>query len=227
MNKKPLIGSGFYANPTTAQKANAFSVAWLVAVGTKRDIVIVDNADEACSNLDLIPMPNVRVIKIHNNLGHVGSHLGKHRPHMLGWSMSWILPALVAYSEQRDFIYVESDCLVFGDWESSIINEAKEHNFKAVFGKGVANIAPCEQSLFWIEWDFITEFVNRYLSFPEGDGLMLPEAKFAMMAKGDLRISTFSLGVGRDRPLPYDAPSWYAQHITDAEMQELKNRKLI
>ena len=225
MTKQPLIGTGFYAHPSQERERIEFFCVWMERFEFARKIVVVNN-----SRIRQFPIDgqhNITVIDIDGNLGHVGDHLGKFRPHLLGWSMSWIIPALIAYSEQRDFIYVEQDCLVFGDWEKAILDESADKGRMAMYGKGVANIAPCEQSLFWIHRDFITEFIHRYMGFSDGDGKMLPEEKFKRMADADLRISTFSLGVGRDRPFPYDAPAWYAQHLTPEEIEELRTRKLI
>ena len=225
MTKSPLIGTGFYSHPTDERSRIEFFCHWMERFEFERKIVVVNNSH--VRRLPIAEQHNIHVIEIDNNLGHIGDHLGKFRPHLLGWSMSWIIPATIAYSEQRDFMYVEQDCLVFGEWEKAILDEAEAKGRMAMFGKGVASIAPCEQSLFWIHRDFITEFIYRYLSFPDGDGKMLPEAKFARMADADKRISTFELGVGRDRPLPYNASAWYAQHLTEEEMAELKERKLI
>lgn len=227
MTKPPLIGTGFHAFPSIADEHAKveFFCMWVERFEFGRSIIVVNNS--RVRQLPIAEQHNIQVIDIYGNLGHVGNHLGKFRPHLLGWSMSWIIPALIAYSEQRDFIYVEQDCLVFGDWEQAILKEAEERGKLALFGNAPNYIAPCEQSLFWIHRDYITEFVNRYMNIPDGDGKMLPEEKFMTMRAQDLRIGQFSIGVGRARPLTFDAPAWYAQHLTIEEIQELNDRKLI
>ena len=118
--KPAIIGTGYYSTHQTDYEKQDFLTLWEICVG-KRDVVVVDNSEEGVGYV----ASGITVIRIDNNLGHVGGHLEKFRPHLLGWSMSWILPAWVAYSEQRDFIYIEQDCLVFGDWEKSILDGSK------------------------------------------------------------------------------------------------------
>lgn len=221
-----LIGSGFFADSAAdfEAKADFWHKYWLPNVGD-RDVVIVDNSERPTPKLE--SQGRIRVIQAAKNLGHVGSLLGQFRPHLAGWSLSWILPALMAYSESRDFIYQEADCLAFGDWEQAISREMDERHLLAAFGSAASHVAECEQSLFFIRSEFITEFLWRYLSFPDGDGKMVPESKFAAMADNDFRIGRFSLGVGRMRPIDFEAKAFYAQKFTPDELAQLRERKLI
>lgn len=170
-------------------------------------------------------------IRVNHNLGHVGAWLPRptEAPQLLGWSLSWILPALVAYSERKDFVYIEQDCLAFGNWQTSIMADVEAKDLNVAIGRCPANIAACEQSLFWVRWQTIPLFVAAYLAIPESDAVMLPEEKFVklMNDRPDLKIGFHDLPGGRARPLPYDAPAWYAQHITPEEMAELKRRGLL
>jgi hypothetical protein len=215
-----LIGSGFFAADANDFKVKAAFMrdCWLPNVGD-RDVVIVDNSEAPTPKLT--SSGRVRIITVNKNLGHVGAHLGKFRPHLLGWGLSWILPALVAYSEGRDFIYQEADCLAFGDWEESILADMVERKLIMAFGEG-SDFAATEQSLFYIKHEHITEMVYHYLSLPEGDGKCLPEEKFKIMADRDWRIGRFSLQGGRQRPLPFESDTFYAQKISPEELEQLK-----
>lgn len=223
-----LIGSGFFAaNESDFDKKFDFlSTVWLPRL-IGRDIVIVDNTEPPTKKISVVAyFPNLRVVPVVKNIGHVGSHLGQYRPHVLGFTMSWMIPAQIAYSEGRDFMYVEADALMFGDCEAEIVKEMDEKKLAMAFGHG-SRWASTEQSVFYIRHEFITEAIWLYLSIPEGDGMILPEDKFRMMAECNFRVGRYSLGCGRNRPLTYDTPVWTAQKFTDEEMVELRNRKLI
>lgn len=156
-------------------------------------------------------------ITLERNLGHVDSSKLGHDHKLLGWSMSWILPALVAYSEGLDFVYKEQDCLAFGDWLQAIMRG------DAAFGKNSG--MPCEQSLFFIRHSFILDFVTAYMAMPKPDIIDVPESKFArLMNEFPDRITFHDLPCGRNRPMPLvkDRP-WYVQRIEPNELQQLKS----
>lgn len=225
-----LIGSGFFAaDADDFDKKRAFQIEyWLPNVGG-RDVVIVDNTEPPTQKLcELLTLPNVRVIPVLKNLGHIGQHLDQYRPHLLGWSLSWILPALVAYSENRHFCYFEQDALAFGDWEQSIFDEMEKRELKMAFGQP-SPVAVCEQSVFAIKHDFITEAIFKYMAIASGDGIRstVPEIKFKMMMDNDFRIGMFSLPGGRCRPLPMEEKTFYGQKFTREELEQLKVMGLI
>lgn len=219
-----LIGTGFWAkDPEDFRVKKQFrDEIWLPNLHG-RDTCAVDNnesgfaLDESASN---------RVIKVRGNLGHVGSHLGQYRPHLLGYSMSWIIPAMIAYSEHRDFIYLEQDALAFGDWERVMYDDCDKKQLAMAFGEG-SRWACCEQSLFLIKWDFITEAIWSYISIPEGDGLVLPESKFEIMEHKNMRVGRFSLQGGRERPLPMESKTFYGQKFSAEELDQLRIFELI
>lgn len=241
MNTTPLIGTGFYANDTEFDAKFDFFEMW-----AKRhihpadsDFVVVDNSGPFASHHAAIRHIHFRnrlenlsceVIRIYNNLGHIGQWIGnKEAPQILGWSMSWIIPALVAYSERRDFVYIEQDCLCFGNWLETIQKDMVQKNLNVAIGRCPASIAACEQSLFYVKCHIIPNFVSAYMSFLASDAVLLPEEKFVkmMMDWPPLGIGYHTLPGGRARPLPYDAPAWYAQKFSPQEIQELQRRKLI
>lgn len=218
-----IIGSGFYAAATDLLRATCFADLWIHRLAG-RDVVILNNAE---FDLPLFQHPSIREIRVKHNLGHVAHWLGKPHTQLLGWSMSWILPALVAYSEQRDFIYIEQDCLVFGNWESTMIAECQSKNLAAGFGYCDPSLAACEQSLFWIARDFIPEFVSAYMAIPEGDATILPEEKFMRLKAQNSKVGQFSMPFGRLRPLDLSLPAFYAQKLTQDELAALKGLGMI
>lgn len=225
--KQALIGSGFYSEASNhAERLHFLCNIWTKNVGA-RDIVILDNSTshlgDTCSDL----FPNLlRVIAINENLGHIANHIGQFRPHLLGWSMSWIMPAMVAYSEGRDYCYFEQDALAFGDWEQCILADMEKKQLMMAYGVG-SKWACCEQSLFYIKHEFITEAIWSYLGIADGDGLTLPEDKFRIMSEKNMRVGMFSMGCGRNRPLPLDEKTWFSQKFTAEELAQLKEKGLI
>ena len=222
-----LIGSGFFAanQEEFDAKFDFHFDFWLPRI-LGSDIVIVDNTERPVEKL--MPLhPHLRVIPVMVNLGHIGQLLGKSIPKFSGWSMSWILPALVAYCEGRDFCYIEQDCLVFGDWEAQIYADMEAKNLRMVFGDKSLE-ACCEQSLFLIKHDFILDAVTLYLAIAESDGVLLTEDKFTRMANEvPQHIGLHTLGVGRSRPIDFEAKAWYAQHLAAAELEQLRILKMI
>lgn len=225
-----LIASGFCATSVSDfdAKLKFLETVWLPNVG-HRDVVIVDNSDDLpklkSMRVPLYEWPMVRVIEVAKNLGHVGSMLGKDHPKLAGWSMSWILPAYIAYCEGRDMIYIEADCLAFGDWEKQIYDEMEARKLLMAFGQS-SPVAAVEQSLFVIKHEFILEAIAEYCNIPESDGKMLPEVKFQCML-ADVRVGMFSLPGGRQRPLDFDKLPMYFQKGTEEELFECVRRGLI
>ena len=210
-----LIGSGFYSNIDDRSSKLSLLFDWLKNTSkVSSRIVIVDNSDFGLWKIN-------ETIRIKRNLGHAGDALNivsKHR--LLGWSVSWMIPAVIAYSEGLDFVYKEQDCLAFGDWLPII------RRGRMTIGRNAT--MPCEQSLFFIRNDFILQFVTAYLNIPDSDAVMSTEHKFFEIMAAFDDIHFHDLPGGRDRPLPKDftAP-FYLQRITTEEMEVLENARLI
>lgn len=221
--KRPLIGTGFYADGNDLSDALKFYALWLTRIGP-RQRVVVNNCASTCV---FASDPWTREIRLYENTGHVKNFLCDSTRQLLGWSMSWIIPAMIAYAEIRDFIYVEQDCLVFGEWERHIVREAAEKGWRMACGPK-HDEGNCEQSLFWIKWDFIPDFVALYMAIKATDGVIMPEEKFtAIQAMKPTIIGSFTLPGGRKGPRPYDAEAWYGQHFTNAELEELRKLRLV
>ncbi len=215
--KELTIGTGFYANPSTLREKVALLRIWLA--NTRRvtsRIIIFDNSETGIPD-GIFPG---RIIRSTFNLGHCGESEGQ-RHKFTGWSMSWLIPALVAYSDNSDFIYKEQDCLAFGDWVPQV------RSGRAAFGNN--DVMECENSLFYLERDFIPDFAQIFMSLPGKDAQFVVEAKFAAVEKMIDGVGRFSMGVGRNRPLPDDlhARPWYAQRFTHPELNRIATEGLI
>lgn len=169
-------------------------------------------------------------LRLPGNLGHVGDLLNGSRPHKFcGWSAAVIQLAMTAYCAELDFMYLEEDCLAFGPWVQQTYADLGDGQF--VFGRKMTS-APwmqCSQSLFLIRHAWIPTFVHAYLGMgKDGDPDNLPETKFARIEEMfPAECRRLSFGVDRERPLPYDAPVWFAQKLTPEEMTELVRRGLV
>lgn len=218
-----LIGSGFYASFENHREASRFFHLWQENTQLElhrssaeiQSIVVVDN-----SALGLPDYFSNERVRIHRNLGHAGDPFPKIAgTPLLGWSISWIIPALAAYSEGCDFIYKEQDCLAFGDW-LPMVRVGR-------FSIGRNDNMPCEQSLFFIRHDAILEVVRLYLCITDHDAVMSTEEKFVRVMQAVSGAEFHSLTGGRNRPLPDSSKPFYLQRITNDEMQALQRAALL
>jgi len=88
---------------------------------------------------------------------------------------------------------------------------------------------PCAQSLFYLRGEWALHFVHDYIALG-GDGIEtnLPEHKFQkLMRQWPQHYGFHSLGVDRDRPIPWSDPVWYAQQLTDEEVETAKAEGLL
>ena len=223
MKGTPLIGTGFYASAEDYENKLRFLDIWLKNT-PNQDIVIVDNSVRP---LQLENQPRVRVVRLNNNKGHADTFKGQFRPQLLGVSICWLIGALIAYNEDRDFIYKEQDALCFGPWIEELYKRAGFYKLVVQMGYALCTPARVECCLFWVDYDYIIELICKYTEISEGDGKTTPEEKFDHVSRLDRRIAPISFGVGRDRPLPYDEPIWYGQRFTKEELEVLRERKLI
>ena len=216
-----LIGTGYYATQDNSTAMLQMWQAWLKNTLTVSDnIVVIDNAD---APLPLAEHGPARVIRNRRNLGHVGDSLPPGVGPLLGWSLSWMQTALVAYSEGCDLIYKEQDCFAFGDWlpvvrQSCFMTTGRHHAMQ------------CEQSLFYLNHDFILPFLREYIHLSLGfnDVAMVPEAKFVRIMESFRSCCGFhDLLGGRNRPLPNFKEPFYAQKLTLEEIMKLKEAGLL
>src|SRR6185503_6613722 len=150
MPRELLIGTGFYSNSVDFHWNLDFAGVWIENTQpVSRRIVCVD-----CSTLFLQPDFNWQPIRI-ANAGYCGWPVGKCAGPLLGWSLSWILPALVAYAEGADYVYKEQDCLCFGDWLPLV------KRGRMAFGR--CSVMEVEGCLMWIEHGYILKAIADFM----------------------------------------------------------------
>lgn len=202
-------------------------VASVLRLDVKPERVVV-----VCEN-DSLPVREVdaagfETLGLPGDLGHVGQHLnGSKRHEFTGWSSSMLLLAMAAYTAECDFVYSESDNLVFGP----IIKRTYEDLGTAcmVFGRKMTSPPwmPCAQAWFLIRHAFIPTFVSTYLRLGrDGDVRFLGEQKFIRLEErfGGSLVRRLSFGTDRERPIPWDDEVFYFQQPTPEEIAEGRAR---
>ncbi len=171
------------------------------------------------------------VVRLTGDCGHCEQIIKGERPNEFsGWSASMTALAMIAYADMADFVYWEEDCLGFGDVIGQGYRDLGDGDL--VFGRKMTSAPwmPCSQAFFIVRHSFIPLFVSTYLVMGgERDKQNLGEHKFCKIEQrfGSQKIRRLSFGVDRERPIPWDAPVWFAQQWTPAELEEAKNRNLL
>lgn len=241
---KYTIGTGYYnthkpkedwswdANERTS-KPDLFLMWYVntIKYSSPSQIVVIDSSMNASK-----PSKSVKEavcwIETMANLGHV-IDLDKAEgiTKFGGWSMSFIISAMIAYNNKTDFIYKEQDCFAFNNWTDVFYSN---HGKDMLVGRETVPDARLEQSLFWIKWRFIPEFIAQYMSIPKFDGAPLfnhtrPEHKFDSIRLQSTNIGFFDMGYGRQEIelLPPVTVPFYMQQLTDRKLSLLKTANYI
>jgi hypothetical protein len=157
------------------------------------------------------------------NLGHADDP----KDYLSGWSAAVLALAMIAYNCTADLVFLEQDCLAFGNWLETAYADMGERQM--VFGHKQESepFMPSSNSLFIIRHGFLREFVRRYLALPP-DREMNAENKFVEIEnQSPSDFARLSFGVDRCRPIPWEAPVFYAQRLTDDELAEARRRGLL
>lgn len=225
---KFLLGSSYFTggNPDRI----AFSRHWAenmehMDIRPSRTVIICEGG-----SFDIMTPYHCDLIHLEGDLGHIGAHLNGSKKHdFTGWSASMCALAMLAYIDEADFLYKESDCLAFGPWVSRMYQDLGDGMI--VFGAAHKGPPwqPCSQSLFLVRHAFIPLFVSLYLALgPDGKQGNMGEHKFVNIAsrmKGQDRRLSF--GVDRERPIPWNDDVFYFQQPAAADLEEARRRKLI
>lgn len=170
------------------------------------------------------------VVRLTGDLGHIHQHLdGGPKAHhaFTGWSASVMALAMLAYIDEADFVYRESDCLAFGPWVTRLYRDCGDRGW--VFGPKMT-AAPwmaCAQSIFLVKHATIPWFVRTFLAEgPENDRERIGETRFVRMERG-MPAARLSFGVDRMRPIPWDDEVFYFQQPTRDDIAEANRRGLI
>lgn len=224
-----MVGSGY----APFEGACWFSRLWIDNVMKQSGVTSLTILSVGGERPDVPEMRGLNVIRLENNLGHVHQLIGKQfpaKPHAFcGWSASVLALALIAYNDEKDFVYVEQDCLLFGECIEQMYQELG--NSMMIFGRKMQGPPwmPCAQSLFLIRHEWIPAFVHYYLGMGDDRGEhRLPEHKFmALLQRHQKAVRQFSFGYDRERPFNINDSVWYAQKFTSEELKSLRAHGLI
>ena len=152
------------------------------------------------------------------NLGHVVQMRNDGIDGYCGWSVSVMMGILYAYHHHADMLYIEQDCLVFGEgW----IDYFQSHPAKLIVGLG-PHPTYVEQSLFYLKYEYLLPFLLRWLAIPEQDRELVPEQKWMrLMNETPNLIQQMPYGYGRRRPYNSNDERWYIQQVTNDELADL------
>ena len=230
--RKYIIGTGY--SPTDRYDYKAFLDIWynrVMKLYGDVPIYILEQGADIDIGQDMGWDPTICKIGA-SNLGHVHTLIddakaGKQTHQLCGWSAGILALAMIAYNNCADLVVIEQDCLVFGD----VIGQAYRdmgNDGQMVFGS--CRLMGVAQSFFVIKHEFIPRFCQYYLSlWTDSHTTLRPEDKFKRLEAeyGSKIIKRLSFGLDRDRPIDYDAPIFYVQHLTPDELAELKRRNMI
>lgn len=170
--------------------------------------------------------PRIEVVSLDRNYGHASACEAK----FSGFTRSCMLGVAYAWMCDADyFVYVEQDCLLYGQ---GILEQAigrMKHDF--MFGDGSGTPQPLQQSLFVIARPAFRSFLDALDGIDGRDREVSPEIKFSRL-RWDLpptwvgrrqskawRKLTWRLwydrlpfGYGRVRPIDWSQPHFYFQH---------------
>lgn len=168
-------------------------------------------------------------VNLTGDLGHVTMLESGEKKHAHGgWTAHMLALAMLAYCDEADFIYKESDCLAWGDVEGQMYRDLADGDI--VFGHphpGPPGM-PSSQSLFLVRHSFIPEFIKSYIAYGP-DAKNYGETKMCRLRDdfGGRRVRMLSFGADRVRPIEWHRPTQYLQQLYPEEIAEMKRRNLI
>lgn len=174
---------------------------------------------------------NTDVIRLTGDCGNCDQIIKKLRSNEFsGWTISMTALALIAYLDMSDFVYWEEDNLGFGDVIGQGYRDLGDGDM--VIGRKMTSHPwmPCSQAFFIVRHRFIPTFVSNYLALGgETSPDKIGEHKHVILEErfGRKRVRRLSFGVDRERPIPWDAPVWFCQQWSPAEIEEARTRGLI
>jgi hypothetical protein len=232
---KVVVGSGWWcadsphdwAIGSPATRSVAFFDIWyrqLVRCLQPERIVITDSASPV--KPDYLSYSAVHWIELDRNYGHPNDlRTGRIRTRYSGYTRAMVNGAMYALCCDADFyVYVEQDCLLLGeDFLRQAIGDATEDILMGPVtekgrGLGGAPAAPMpQQSLVVVRNAGLPRFIEGIVNAPYTDGEVSPEIIMhdRLAPVGFLRVP-----YGRSRPIDFNRSHFYAQHLTDEELQQ-------
>jgi len=231
MNPQPyIIGSGYHWE--FSRGADTFFQTWIenIAKLNPAPAKVVIKADSgARPPVAGCWIPASLPVEVNYYTGDLGNcHVLLHgiKKHKFsGWTGAVCALAMDAYNDEKDFVFFEQDVLAFGPVIEQMYSEIKDAGI--IFGK--CDWMPCEQSLFLVRHWYIPEFVRLFLGQgPQNCEANLGEHIFLRLAQQNPATwFMFDMQYGRNRPIDFDRPVFYAQKWTHSELDELRKRGMI
>jgi hypothetical protein len=149
-----------------------------------------------------------------------------------GWTRAFALGAYYAYLNDADFaVFLEQDCLIVGE---GILERAIASMGSRDISYGASSPVRIEQSFVILRREYILRFLQEFLGFPQRDNELFTEVKFQRIQKRDHALSYAGLakdrfvplpfGYGRNRPIQFGDPHFYAQQWETGELKQLYER---
>lgn len=138
------------------------------------------------------------------------------------WWASFLLPAAYAWANKRDLVYVEQDCLVVG--LESALNWAKEQKAKICYGYGDNSSFAygwAATSFTYISLEYLPVFIARLAAagvLTHREVKEYFEITWQKMFGEDATYWPF--GYDRKRPIDFSQKMFYAQQMTDVELDK-------
>ena len=230
-----LLGSGYHY---TKDEHDEFVGIWVkntVSVNPlPQHILILTDSNSVPPRPTQDALAGVRysVVPLHGNLGKHDLLLTGEKTHRFnGWSGCMLALAMIAYTDEVDFVYKESDCLWYGDVVNEMYRQLGDGGI--IFGNCLnpdgSQFQECAQSLFLVKHAFIPDFVSTYLASPAQNRVdELGERKFAAMERANPTMwKRFTFGYDRGRPINFNDPIFYVQQLTAEELDDFRARGLV
>lgn len=229
------MGSGWWSDVEPASwligdhvaKTPEFFDLWLYLVQRyirPEQIIVVDSASPVKPSE--ASRQKVTWLQLDKNYGHavdIGS--GKVATKYCGNTRAQLLGAMFALCNDADiYCYVEQDCVIRGE---NIVATAVAGRGPTIFvgaptengvGLGGRVAAPMHQEslLVVVGRDALERFIRGRMLGPESDGELSSEIK---LVRDCAPFDVLAIPFGRSRPIRFDGPCYYAQHLTRQELQ--------
>jgi hypothetical protein len=237
--KKVVVGSGWWCaeeahewtigSPRT--RTRRFFETWhnQILDCIAPDIIHVTDSAAPLKPANYARLPGVVWTSLDRNYGHANDiRTGKIETKYSGFTRSVLLGAAFALMcDATHYVYVEQDCLVFGrDFLEAAMGSSNADIFLGMpteNGLGLSGIAApmLQQSVIIVRKTGLERFISQLLSSPHTDGEISPEEAMRLLLPP---FDLLNIPYGRSRPIDPSAPNFYAQHLSEAELELIRPR---